>query len=376
MEKAIGKRLANMAKVKEYIRNNKIKILSLSILLFIFIGALAFIKNDYFLYKEIIVHVISVSETEISGNDEMEPRYTQNMEARIMNGENKGHIIQFENERSYSGLFDYDISKGDDVFVKLNSDLSFSNVDGFKRDFWVALEAAIFCYALILVADKRSGLIFLSTFVNIIIFTLILFLNSKSIDLFALFVLGTLLFTVLTLVIIGGFNKKTLAAIISTLISVVIMMATAIVCFNIFNHDIHYETIEFSEYLLEFKNVFYSGVLISGLGAIMDITIIISSAVNELINKDPEISSKELKKSAWIIVQDISGTMMNVLFFSCVAGALPILIFVIRNGQITYAFSYYGSAEIIRALIGCIGIVLAGPVSYLVNVILRKRWKL
>ncbi|MCL2774033.1 MAG: YibE/F family protein, partial [Oscillospiraceae bacterium] len=83
----------------------------------------------------------------------------------------------------------------------------------------------------------------------------------------------------------------------------------------------------------------------------------------------------ELRKSAWVIVQDITGTMMNVLFFSCISGTLPLLIFITRNGLLFNAFTYYGSAEIIRALVGCIGIVLAGPAAYSVNIIVRRRRK-
>jgi len=144
-----------MENFKEYKRGNKYKILTLSIILIFFIGALVFIKNDYFLYKEIIVKAVDVSESETSGVT-AEPDYTQKVEAKIMNGENKGRMIEFENERSYSGLFDYNIRKGDDIFVMLRDDLSVTSVSGFKRDFWPALEISVFCFALILVAAKKA----------------------------------------------------------------------------------------------------------------------------------------------------------------------------------------------------------------------------
>ena len=43
------------------------------------------------------------------------------------------------------------------------------------------------------------------------------------------------------------------------------------------------------------KAFFYSGVLISGLGAIMDTSIIMATSINELIEKDPQIDTKALK---------------------------------------------------------------------------------
>ena len=39
-----------------------------------------------------------------------------------------------------------------------------------------------------------------------------------------------------------------------------------------------------------------------------------------------------------------------------------------------FAFEYFAMAEVIRALVGCIGIILAVPVSYIVNIAMRKRW--
>lgn len=152
------------------------------------------------------------------------------------------------------------------------------------------------------------------------------------------------------------------------------MMALAMCVFKIFTSDIHFEAVEFSEYMADYQDVFYSGVLIGGLGAIMDITIIMSSAIHELIGKNPEISIESLKKSAWEIAGDIMGTMMNILFFSSVVGSIPVIIYLVGNGEtMSFALRYFGSAEVIRALVGAIGIALSVLASYLVNIGLRKR---
>ena len=83
-----------------------------------------------------------------------------------------------------------------------------------------------------------------------------------------------------------------------------------------------------------------------------------------------------MKKSAWAISQDITGTMMNVLLISCIAGTMPMVIYLVYNGlPINTAIEYFGSAEIIRAFIGAIGIVLAVPIAYFVNISIRKRWR-
>ena len=362
-----------------YFKKNRIKVSVILVILLIFVGILFFIKHNYFLYKETIVKVTAVSETKIiSEGEQVEPVYEQQVQGIIMNGKYKNKRVTFKNERTYSGIeiYEHYVRKGDEVFVNLEDGGSVNSIIDFKRDFIITLELLMLCFILILVASKKSIFIFISTIINILIFALILFLRVKSINIFLLFCFGSILFTTLTLLIIGGFNKKTICAIISTLFSILIMMLIALICFKIYKGDIHYEFIEFAEYFYDFESVFYSGILISGLGAIMDIAMIISSAINELIRKNPQISLRELKDSAWIIAGDIMGTQMNVLFFSCIVGALPLVIFLARNGNgISFTFKYYGFAEIIRALVGAIGIALAVPLTYLVNIALRKKVK-
>lgn len=364
--------------LKQYFINNKSRIIFLFIIVVIFIGLLVFVKNDYFLYKETIIKAIEVKETKTNNESEetVEPSYIQHVKAKIMNGKDRGKIIEFENESSYSGLHDYHISKGDDLIVDQLNNLSVRFINGIKRDYYVALQVVIFCFVLILVASKKSLLILGSMMINILLFILIIYLRNKGLNLLLLFSIGTIFFTVITLLMIGGYNKKTLGAIISTLLSVLIMMIIATIVLNLHRNEIHFETIEFLEYFYDYDLVFFSGLLISGLGAIMDLAVLMATSINELIDCNPAIKISAIKESAWQIAQDITGTMLNVLFFSSIAGTMPIIIFLARNGQsITYSFSYFGSAEIIRALVGAIGIILTIPISYVVNLTLRKKWK-
>lgn len=358
-----------------YIKNHKLKVLILSLILLGFIGILIFVQNDYFLYKETIIKVIEVKQSKTLDNNKMNTIYLQKVKAKIMNSSNKGKIIYFENERSLSGAlpYDYDINKNDELFVFLDTNLNIKSLIDFKRDWTLCLELVIFTFVLILLSSKKSLLIFSSFLINALLFLLIMFLRTKQINTFMLFSFGVILWTIITLLITSGFNKKSLSAIISTLLSIFLMMSIAFLVFKTNPSGIRYEFIEFSEYIADFENVFYSGVLVSGLGAIMDVAILMATAVNELIEKNPKIKNKELRKSAWIVAEDTMGTTMNVLFFSCIVGCFPLVIYLtLNNVSINFAFTNYGLSEIIRALVGAIGIVLAIPISYLVNFFLRR----
>lgn len=364
-----------MEQIRNYIKNNKRKVTVLGIMLVCIILAFVFTKHDYFLYSEPIVKVTDVQETEYYEFGKENPFYSQEITATVMNGELKGETVQFENIRTTSGLSCFDIRSGDAVFVTIDGAGEVNSVNNIKRDQYAVLLVGIFCLALYAVAAKQSGVVLLASVLNLAVFSLILFLRSQF-NIFVLFMIGTVFFTVITLYLTVGRNKKSLYAVISTLISVTVMMIVAMIVLKVNETFIAFETVDFVDYLYDYKEVFYSGLLISGLGAIMDTAVIMATSINELIEKDPSIGTKELKHSAWEIAQDITGTIMNVLLFSCVVGALPSVIFVISSGgmPLDFAFEYFALAEVIRALVGCLGIILAVPVSYVVNITLRRGW--
>ena len=366
-----------MKYIEEFIKNNKMKVIVMAILLFFSVAFLIFMKYNHFLYDDIIIRIISVNESRVEHDDisHVAPHYLQQIEARVMNGDQRGEIVSFVYERSYTSLFDYNFSRGNELFVDRLENLSAANILSVKRDFHIALLIVTFVFLLALVTSRRSFLILGAMIINIGIFVLVSFFRNEGINVFLLFSIATILFSIVTLSIICGFNKKTLAAIISTLVTVAVMMLIAYIVIDI--GEIRFETMDFLPYFPDFNLIFFSGVLISGLGAIMDVTILMATAINELIYRDPQINPKTLKKSAWSVAQDNVGTSMNVLFYASIIGMTPLIIFFTVNGVgITSITRYWLSVEVIRALISSIGIVIAAPISYFVNLTIRRRWKI
>ena len=111
------------------------------------------------------------------------------------------------------------------------------------------------------------------------------------------------------------------------------------------------------------------------LGAVMDVTISIAAGVAEIKGQTPDISTKDIIHSVREMGYDIMGTMINVLFFTYISGSIPIVIIKIMNGYTLYHLVHFQLAfEIIRFLIGAIGIVLAIPVSGLCSILLLHKW--
>ncbi|WJH26740.1 YibE/F family protein [Pseudarthrobacter defluvii] len=120
--------------------------------------------------------------------------------------------------------------------------------------------------------------------------------------------------------------------------------------------------------------VILCGLIISGLGVLNDVTIAQSSAVWELHELAPETTARDLFSSAMRIGRDHIASTVYTIAFAYAGAALPILIIVMLSGRplgetLTSAEM---SEEVVRTLVGSVGLVLAIPVTTLIAVLVVK----
>ena len=91
-----------MSSVVDYLKNNKIYVITFFIILIIGIASIIFTYNDYFLYDKIIVKITETKEefieTETINYGYHDDVYKQTITAKILNGDRKGEIITLNNE--------------------------------------------------------------------------------------------------------------------------------------------------------------------------------------------------------------------------------------------------------------------------------------
>lgn len=366
--------------IKKIIKEKRKRIISICAVIFLLMAAMVFTYNNYFLYKEDVVKITAVKNEEVYEkeglNGEVEKYYNQEITAIIKSGEYKGKSITLNNTCSYSGVKDEGYKKGNYLFVSLSGseDKLSANILSVKRDMYVMVLICVFILGIVIFAGKKGVLSIISIIMNIIIFTYALneYVNGK--DILKLCNLMIILFTMISLILASGINKQTVCAIISTLISVALIF----IIYKITKENFEQPEYMMMEYITNpehLDHIFMAGVLIGGLGAIMDVAISISVAVNELINKDKNISVKNLISSVKEIGYDIMGTMINVLFFTYMCGTIPMLILKIKNGyKFLSIIKFQIPFEIIRFLVGAIGIVVTIPISGFISItILKKR---
>jgi uncharacterized membrane protein len=349
-------------------------------------ASLYFVFHNHGFYDRPIAEVINTKTekatemNDINGNKDRQ--YTQKIVAELKNGKNRGSEILLTNEYSYSGAYDQEYQPGDELFVSID-DLKNDKkamtgyIEDVKRDKYLMIIGWAFIL-LLLVVGKKQGLFSLITLgVNsfILSYALDIYLTSEDISLMVVCAAGVILFTGISLLLVNGFNEKTYAAVVATLIvTFTTLLISSIVVRATSGNGLKYEEMQFLT--RPYEMVFMAGILVGCLGAVMDVAITLSSSIFGLYEKDPSISIKALRKSGFDIGKDIMGTMTNILFFVYISGAIPMLILFFKNASpLGFTLSMNLSLEMARALTGGIGIVLAIPIGIYTSIffINRKR---
>ncbi len=372
-----------MSRLKKTISN---KITLWTILGFLFIASLLFVQHNYSFYERPIAKIVEVTTgdaTEVTdAHNNKDTLYTQTLRAELKNGKESGQQINLVNEYSSSGAYDHKFTVGHEVFVAIDGiDEKEATLTGIikdvKRDTQVLFVFWIFVFTLLVIGKKQGFFAIISLALNVILLSYALDIYVKNDTISLLFICGVcvVLFTVTSLLLVNGFNEKTYAAIIATLLGTFLsLLITYVVMWITAENGLRYEEMQYVT--RPYRTVFMAGLFIGSLGAVMDVAITMSSSIFELYEKDHDISRKALKTSALDIGKDIMGTMTNILFFAYISGSIPVLILYLKNStSLPFAFSINLSLEIARALAGGIGIVLAIPIGLYTSLFFVNRKK-
>ncbi|WP_372442256.1 YibE/F family protein [Metabacillus bambusae] len=375
--------------VKKFKRMTYKQILFYTILTLCFAVSIVFVNHNYSFYERPIAKVIETNledTTEsIDIHDNEDKIFTQSIIAEMKNGEEKGHLIHLTNEYSSSGGYDQEYHVGNDLFVSIdtntvqNTELT-GTINDVKRDKYVLIIAWIFIFTLLFVGKKQGLFSIISLAVNAILlsYSLDIYLNTSNMSLLLICSISVILFTCISLLLVNGFNEKTFAAIVATLLGTFIsLLITYLVMWLTAEEGLRYEEMQFLT--RPYKMVFMAGVLIGSLGAVMDVAITMSSSIFGLYENNNNIPIKALKTSGLDIGKDIMGTMTNILFFAYISGSIPMLILYLTNDSpLAFTLSMNLSLELARALAGGIGIVLTIPIGLYTSIFFvnRKRARL
>lgn len=337
------------------------------LLLIILILIVMMVSNNYMLYKNPIGKVIKTSEKRGENNEVI-----QKLTVQIKNGQYKGKLTYIDNSYNNSLTDTVKYAVGDDLFLSIDKAKGSdeASVLGVKRDTYLAILWMLLIFLLISILKKRGFLSLISLCLNIIIFCIGIRCYEAGVDLIIISNLMVILFTIITLILINGMSRQSVAAILSTLITIAVTMGIFYAATRL-GGEVDYSNLDYIAGDFELEKIFFSSILIAGLGAVMDISISIAATIAEIVAKKPDITFRQLYISGRNVGHDIMGTMINVLLFTYICGLIPMFLIKMKNDvKLLTIISLHIPFEICRFLMGGIGIIMAIPVSLLISTLL------
>jgi uncharacterized membrane protein len=248
-------------------------------------------------------------------------------------------------------------------------DLQYSVTD-VDRTFPMALLAGIFALTVVLVGRMRGVMALVALTASFAVLTLfILPAILQGSNPLVVAVIGASAIMLIALYACHGITARTSVAVIGTLISLLLIgllgslfIGWASLTGNTDDNTglIHglYPNIDMSGLLL-------AGVIIGSLGVLDDVTVTQTSAVWELHQANPDMGPRGLYRAAIRIGRDHIASVVNTLVLAYAGAALPLLLlFSIAQSSVgSVANSELVAVEIVRTLVGSIGLVASVPVT-------------
>lgn len=308
---------------------------------------------------------------------------TQMFVVYIMKGPHKGEYIQAEYEEYYGFSDKYKavpLSEGDEVFLVLQE-----NEKGYVERAFVAevvrdkylLYLVIGFVLLLLIVGRRKGLMAiislgLTAFAIIKILLPAILAGKNPVVISVLICVGVI---GITLLLISGFHKKTIAAILGTAGGVILAGIIALIVGSYAKltglGDSESQMLMFipHEVQFDFRGILFAGIIIGTLGATMDVGMSIASAMHEIKENSPHIELAALIKAGMNVGRDAMATMANTLILAYAGGSLHLmLLFMAYKTPFSTIINWdMIASEVLRAIAGSIGIIFAIPITALVS---------
>ncbi|WP_030153246.1 YibE/F family protein [Streptomyces sp. NRRL S-244] len=248
-------------------------------------------------------------------------------------------------------------------------DLQYSVVD-VNRKLPLAVLAAIFAVAVVVVGRMRGLFALIALVVSFGVLTLfILPAILQGSNPLVVAVVGASAIMLIALYMCHGLSARTSVAVLGTLVSLLLigLLGSVFVdwAFLSGNTDDNTGLIHGLYPEIDMSGLLLAGIIIGSLGVLDDVTVTQTSAVWELHQADPSMGSRSLYRAAIRIGRDHIASVVNTLVLAYAGAALPLLLlFSIANSSMgSVANSELVAEEIVRTLVGSIGLVASVPVT-------------
>lgn len=328
--------------------------------------------HDTLTFSKAKVVEVSNQHTEIlPGTDT--PSKSQILKAEILDGTEKGKVVTFNN--------DYIQLEVSEVFYLRHSTSQsdgtdfYTVSDPYRLDVLIGL-AVVFLLLTFLFGGLPGvrGLASLAGSIVLIFWLLLPSILQGFSPIIAAIGVSSIIIVVGSY-ITHGFNKTTTAAVLGMLVTVVITGLAAFYVVHL-THLSGYASEE-NVYLnfstngsIDMVGLLFGGIMIGLLGVLYDIAIGQAIAVEELFRAGSHMTRIQVYKRAIRMGREHIGALVNTLAIAYVGAALPLLLLMLSSTDTGIPFILNNelfATEIVRILIGSIGLILAVPITTIIS---------
>ncbi len=294
----------------------------------------------------------------------------------IRGGRFAGRQAYGVNRLNGSLALDKEFAVGDIALARINYSgdeiLSVSLIDHYRLPAELLL-AGLFFALLVLLAGRTGVRAVLSFVVTVqMIWKVLVPLYLKGWNPIWVGLAVTIVLTVIIIALVYGFDRRCAAAVCGSSLGIAVTGLLGSVFTTMLR--IHGAVMSNSESLLyagyshlSLTQIFMAAIFVGNAGAIMDLSVDITSAVYEVVVKVPKISRLEAARSGLNVGRAAMGTMTTTLLFAYSGGYIALLMVFMAQGtppNVIFNFRYV-AAEIIHTVIGSFGLVTVAPFTAL-----------
>ena len=328
--------------------------------------------DNYAEYETGVVTDILSDNTEADAVADGGYRGEQLLLAQVRSGQYKGETMQVYN---YVGpLYGQPLKVGQRAVLLISTYEDGSHtatVYEYDRAVGLAVIVGLFLLATVLVGGKvgAKSLVALAVTLVCLFWILIPLLMQGASTLLTVFLVCAYI-TVVTMVILGGVCRKTVCAALGTVAGTALALLFGLRIDGLRLTDVEpLLQLRQTGTPLGLRGLLVAGVVISALGAVMDVAMSISSALTEVHTVAPDRDGRALFRSGMNIGRDMVGTMTNTLILAFLGSGLSFIIYLYSLGLDPRQLisSPYMATEVISGIASSIGVILAVPLTALIT---------
>jgi uncharacterized membrane protein len=320
-------------------------------------------------YQATVSKIVEQKNIDVFGTSQI----YQKIELSITSSDKKGQVITIENgDQPLANIITYKV--GDRVYLSETSTSEGTKefqITDFVRQDALFLLFIIFTVLTIVVARFKgfsSMISMVLTFVILFAFVLPQISHGKNPVFIA--IISSILIIPISFYMSHGVNRKTSAAILGSIISLSITSLLAYIFIRL-THLTGFSTEEAGMLsidrrgLLDMKGLLLSGIVVGTLGVLDDITVSQAAIADELSKVGQFKKVSELYSRTMVIGTDHITSMVNTLVLAYAGASLPLLLMFVDNPQpiMSILNNEMIAEEIVRTLIGSIGLIVAVPIT-------------